>query len=322
MRAKRLITIVLTVFIVLLPVLGFWQRLAIFDLFRLHGYQPPVSVSQLATDTTMEESTRRLFYVYHPAIEDKSKFNDACRGNEQTIVLGCYVSGLGIYLLDVSDSRLNGVEQVTAAHETLHAAYARLSSSERKKINAMTATAFSSLTDQRVKDTIELYRKQDASVIPNELHSILGTEVRNLPEDLETYYRQYFKDRSQVVGYSEQYEQAFTDRKNQILAFDTQLSALKEQIDQLQVLLERSATSLSQEREKLDSERSSGNLNAYNDGVGPYNSHVVSYNRQVDQLSALVAQYNDIVPKRNAVALEEQDLVQAIDSRRTVPARQ
>src|SRR6185295_11567695 len=102
----------------------------------------------------MTPDTRRLFYVYHPVLEDKQAFNSHCTDSEKTIVLGCYISRTGIYLYDVTDSRLNGVEQVTAAHETLHAAYERLSSSERKRVDGLTAQAFAQVTDQRIKDTI------------------------------------------------------------------------------------------------------------------------------------------------------------------------
>jgi len=322
MSKRKFFSLISTLLVVVVPVLAFMQRQAIFDQIRLHGYSAPDSVTQLATDTTMLPSTRRLFYVYHPALDEKSEFNKACRENEQTIVLGCYVEGKGIYLLNVTDSRLTGVEQVTAAHETLHAEYARLSTSERKKVDQMTAAAFAGLTDQRIKDTIELYRKQDASVVPNELHSILGTEVRNLPADLENYYKQYFSDRSKVIAYSEQYEQAFTERKNQIIAYDDQLSALKEQISNLQASLTTQAAELSGERDRLNSLKSSGQVSAYNAAVPGYNAKVNSFNQSIDTLTGLINQYNDIVPKRNAIASEESDLVQAIDSRSSVPAHQ
>jgi hypothetical protein len=319
---RRYVAGIFTILVLALPVVGLWQRQAIFDLIRLHNYAPPAAISQLATDTTMQPSMRRMFYVYHPAIQDKTAFNNSCRDNEQTIVLGCYVNTKGIYLLDVTDARLTGVEQVTAAHEGLHAAYERLSSAERKRIDKLTGDYFATTTDQRLKDTIELYKKQDPGVVPNELHSILGTEVRTLPAELETYYRQYFSDRSKVVAYSEQYEKAFTERKNQIEAYDTQLAGLKKQIESLQVSLTAQSTSLSPERDRLNGLRSSGQTTAYNAAVPGFNQQVNSYNTNVDKLSVLISEYNDLVAKRNAIASEESELVKAIDSRTSVPARQ
>lgn len=322
MQIRKITSFIITIVILAVPVLGFWQRHAIFDLYRLHGYVAPSEVVQLATDTSMLPSMRRLFYVYHPALEEKTGFNAACRDNEQTIVLGCYVDSQGIYLLNVTDARLTGVEQVTAAHESLHAAYERLSQSERTKVDAMTASYYATVTDQRLKDTIDLYKKQDTRVVPNELHSILGTEVRTLPDELEQYYKRYFADRSKVVSFSEQYEKAFTERKNQIVAYDAQLNALKAQITTMQNTLTSEANKLSSERERLSSLKSSGQTSAYNDAVPGYNAKVNTYNTDIDSLSGYISEYNDIVPKRNAIASEESDLVKAIDSRSSVPARQ
>lgn len=317
MRARK--TLLTLLVLLVLPALVWSQRLALFDWIKLRGYSPPADVTSLADETTMNSGMRHLFYVYHPDLEDKATFNAHCRGDEQTIVLGCYINGRGIYLLNVTDDRLAGVEEVTAAHETLHAAYARLSSSERSKVDHMIQNAFDIITDQRVKDTIELYRKKDPSVVSNELHSILGTEVRVLPLDLETYYKRYFNDRLKVVSFSEQYEQAFTARKNQIKDFDAQLASLKQQIDSQQKALTSAESDLSRQRSSLNSLRSNGQTAAYNAAVPGYNKKVADYNAMIDRLSALIEQYNEIVPKRNAVASEEEDLVKAIDSREVVP---
>lgn len=321
MSLKKPFKLLATIALILLPIVGFLQRQEIFDWMRLRNYQPPFAVVKLANDTTMNDDMRRLFYVYRPSIEDKATFNKSCRDNEQTIVLGCYVDRVSIHLLDVTDSRLAGVEEVTAAHESLHAAYNRLSGAERKNVDRMTSAAFAGLTNERIKNTIELYRKQNPSIVPNELHSILGTEVRNLPIELENYYKRYFTNRSVIVAFSEQYEQAFTDRKNQIKAYDAELASLKSQIEILQADLDQLATSLSTQRASLDGLRSAGNIPEYNSGVENYNRDVVVYNNKVDRLTSLVAKFNGIVPIRNDIASEEQELVKAIDSRETVPAR-
>ena len=169
----------------------------------------------------MNSSSRRLFYVYHPELDDREAFRSHC-GHEQTIVLGCFVEPEGIYIYDVTDQRLAGIEEVTAAHEMLHAAYSRLSTKERQRIDKLTASTFAALTDERIKQTIENYRSRDPGVVPNELHSILGTGVSELPKELETYYKRYFTDRSAVVTLSRTYEANFTDRQKQVEAYDAQ----------------------------------------------------------------------------------------------------
>jgi len=318
----RRLKLTITLLVLVTPVIVFTQRFAIFDWWRLRGYQPPAAVSRLADETSMNATTRRLFYVYRPEIQDKEAFNSHCRDDEQTIVLGCYIDGQGIYIFNVTDVRLKGIEEVTAAHEILHAAYARLSTTERNQVDNMTKLAFAQLTDQGIKDRIELYRKKDASVIPNELHSILGTEATSLSADLEDYYKQYFNDRQKVVSFGAAYAQAFTDRKNQIIAYDTQLDSLKGQIDSLQTDLSQASDDLSSRRQQLDGLRNSNQIEAYNSDVPSFNQQVKSYNNMVNKLSGLVSEYNDIVSQRNELATEEQSLTDAIDSREAVPPKQ
>lgn len=289
------------------------------DWLRLRNYTPPQAIAALATDTTMNDASRRLFYVWHPELADKATFNTHCRDNEQTIVLGCFIPGNGIYLLDVTDDRLTGVEQVTAAHELLHAAYERLSSKERARIDALVLQTYESLNNERIKSTVELYRSQDPGIVPNELHSIIGTEVRDLPAELEEYYGRYFIDRSKVVGFSERYEQAFIDRRNQIRAYDEQLAVLKTQLEALQSSLLATDSELKNQRDYMNGLKSSGQTTAYNEQVPIYNAKVRQYNRDINKLEDMISQYNDIVQKRNSIAAEEAELVEAIDSREVVP---
>lgn len=302
---------------ILLASVVFGQQ--IDDWLKLRGYTPSPLIAALATDTTMNDSSRRLFYVQHPELADKTTFNTHCRENEQTIVLGCFISGRGIFLLDVTDERLAGIEEVTAAHELLHAAYERLSSKERVRINALLQKTYESLNNERIRNTVELYRSQDPAIVPNELHSILGTEVRVLPAELEQYYSRYFTDRAKIVGFSEKYEQAFIERRNQIRTYDEQLASLKTQFENLQAGLLATDTELRNQRDHMNSLKSSNQIAAYNEQVPVYNARIRQYNRDVDRLESMIAQYNDIVQKRNAVASEEAELVEAIDSREVVP---
>jgi hypothetical protein len=102
-----------------------YNRQNIIDWWRLWNYQAPAAIAQLATQDTMTAYARRIFYVNNAALDSKTVFSKQCpnNGGEQTIVLGCYHSNqAGIFLLGVTDPRLNGVEQVTAAHEMLHVA--------------------------------------------------------------------------------------------------------------------------------------------------------------------------------------------------------
>jgi hypothetical protein len=316
-RSVRIAPLLASIVFVLLVALAWTKNQAIYDWWRLRNYQPPAAITQLARDTTMNTSTERLFYVYHPELQTRERFNESCSGSEQTIVLGCYVSRHGIYLFNVSDERLKGVIQVTAAHEVLHAAYERLGNDERRRVDAMTAAAFDKLTDTRVLETVEAYRKRDPNIVPNELHSILATEVVSLPEDLEEYYKRYFNDRAAVVRYSQQYEQEFKGRQARVDAADARLRELKPLIENLESSLKTQVKSVNDDYERLQSLRRSNQIEAYNAGVAGYNAKVSAYNNSVRKLQNLINEYNALVAERNALAVEENELIKAIDSRPT-----
>jgi len=316
MKTKRLQTIALIVLLGL-AVASLLGRQSLLDWWHLRGYSAPAVVSELATDDTMTTKARRLFYVNHPDITAGKAFTTNCpAGGEKTVVLGCYVSNdAGIYIYAVDDARLNGVEQVTAAHETLHAAYHRLSSGERKKVDAMLTSYYQhGLADQRIKETIAAYKKSEPNDVVNEMHSVFGTEVAKLPAPLEQYYKQYFTDRSKIAAYTAKYQGEFTSRQDQVATYDMQLKTLSVQITADEAQLNQQKAAIDSQNSQLQHERSSGQVAAYNSGVASYNQAVNSYNALLGSAKSLINQYNDIVDKRNAIALEEQQLAQELSA--------
>src|SRR5690606_11618218 len=141
---------------------------------------------------------------------------------DKSLVLGCY-SQQRIYIFDVQDERLNGVKEVTAAHEMLHAAYDRLSSGERERVDTLINEAFRSIENERIRDAAQNYESDGHGTLNNELHSILGTEAADLPEELEEYYSRYFDDRSHIVSIAESYEAVFIEIQEQIAEYDDRI---------------------------------------------------------------------------------------------------
>lgn len=313
--SRRVGSVAATTFLFILPVLAWSYRQDIFDWSRLRTFKPSASIVQLADKTTMNASGRRLFYVYHPSLEPKQSFNQHCSESEQTIVLGCYVSRKGIFIYDVTDERLTGIEEVTAAHEMLHAAYERLKPQEKQRINSLLKTTFDVLKDERIQATIEQYRLKDPTVVPNELHSIMGTEVSELPEELETYYSRYFTNRSQVVALSRQYERAFDDRRDKVAKHDAKLRELKTEIDASEKVLSSQSQDLASEKTQMEALLAADKIVEYNAMVPVYNREVAAYNSGVAKAKSLIEEYNALVKERNNLVLEENELIKAIDSR-------
>ncbi len=300
-------------------VVAFMQRERIADWWAMRGYTPSAEVASLVSQTTMTPVAQHLFYVNRPSLEDKAGFNEHCSSKtEHSVVLGCYHGNRqGIYLYNVIDERLQGVKQVTAAHEMLHQAFDRLSEAERTDITSqMEQFAQSGGLEARVEDKLNLYRESDSSDLPNEMHSIFGTEVADLPEPLETYYKRYFKDRAAVVAFSATYQSEFEARKAKVAAYDAQLADLDRQIESNKRDLSTQSRSLGQMRRQVESLASSGDAEAYRAGVEDYNARVRAYNDLIDATQALVNTFNTIVVERNAISAEEQDLQKALDSRR------
>lgn len=291
---------------------------ALIDWWKLRDYVPDQTIVALADATSMTDRGRHLFYVYDPVLLDKENFQDRCTVGESTIVLGCYISNDRIYLYDVSDERLEGIEEVTAAHEMLHAAYDRLSLSERERIDRLTQEAFERITDERIRENVRSYEQRDPSIVPNELHSILGTEVKDLPNELELYYAEYFIDRQVVVEFAASYSDEFQKRENQIKIYDTQLTELNGQITRLQAELNVQNNQLQQDRATLEAIAQEGNPSVYNQRVNSYNIKVENYNRGVRQVKEIIDKYNAVVIERNNIAVEERELVEAIDTRDTI----
>lgn len=295
------------------------------DWIRLRNYTPSTSVSALATQTAMSPTATHLFYINRPALyEDITSFRSACSDNEQTIVLGCYKSGeSGISIYNVKDTRLAGIAQVTAAHEMLHAAYDRLSGSQKKTVDAMLQSYYDNgLHDQRIIDTINDYKKIEPNDLLNEMHSIFGTEITTLPQNLEDYYKKYFVNRADVTNYAQQYQAEFTSRSDQIKAYDAQLESLKSQIDSEESSLTQQLAEINANRDNLDRYQQSGDITSYNAAVPGFNRSVDSYNAAVKKLKSDISRYNSLVAARNEIASELKTLDSSIDTRLNTQAGQ
>lgn len=311
---KRILSALLTVSVIAILAFTWFNRRELQDWWALRDYTPPAEVVALADKTTMTDEARNIFYVNNPLIVDEAQFNSACKP-ESTIVLGCYISRDGIYIFDIQDDRLAGIKQVTAAHELLHAVYERLSYDEKTRINSLTEEALSTITEQRILDTVDEYRKNDPSVIPNELHSIMATEVKELPEELEAYYKDIFTDRQVIVAFSENYELEFSKRRDAVAQLDDRLAQLKLKIDADQNELALQYSALRASKDELDALLSSGQTFEYNSKVPGFNQQVSSYNASVRLVENEINEYNALVQERNAIAVEVQELIESIDSR-------
>jgi hypothetical protein len=294
------------------------NRQNIQDWWKLRGYQPPAAVAQLADQDTMNGYTRHLFYLNKPRLlSTVAGFRQYCPENKDTIVLGCYHPGQnGIFIYNVQDPALAGVQQVTAAHEVLHAVYARLSPKERTNLNTDLEDFYRhGLTDQRVMAEVKLYQQTEPTAVMDEMSCTFGTEVAKLPASLEDYYKRYFTNRAAIIAYEQQYQGKFISRQDSIKSDDRQLANMKQQISAQQAALSYQLGQINTDRSRLSSLLASGQTGAYNAAVPGFNNEIDTYNATVDTLRNAITGYNQLVASRNQLAGQLTTLDSAIDTR-------
>jgi chromosome segregation ATPase len=309
--------------------------------------QPPGdAIEQLALDTTMTRSAQRLFYRQNPQIEPRQEFYMTCsKVVEQGVTLGCYkkrgMTGQ-ISIQQVTDRRLAGIMEVTAAHEMLHAAYELLSSGERDELASRLVKASSRVKDQRLINVLNNYRERDIELYHNELHSHLGTELANLGDpQLEQHYQRYFRDRQQIVAFADksrrtirQLDEQAEALKPQIDALETRLKQIKPELDQAEAELKASSAELERlqaqlEQTKTEAEAAfSQNNTAANQLVANFDQQKAEYNRQVSihnqrverqkervaNFNVEVDDYEQKIDRYNAAAREERTILDGLKS--------
>jgi uncharacterized protein YukE len=287
------------------------------DWGKLLTYQPAPEIARIAAATKMTDTARRLFYVNQPTIAaDKSAFK-LCSRSERTIVLGCYVPSQGIFIKSVTDPNLQGIMEVTAAHEMLHVVYQRMSIVEQEEINRKLEKVLDRLQNPRIIKLVQTYNEQDPRSVNNELHSIFGTELRHLSPELEAYYRKYFTDRAAVVAFSERYEGVFTALKEKAQKLNQELTTRKTELERLSAQVEQDAQAVESERSNLETAISTNPQGDSSYLVARFNDRVNSYNQLVSQLKQQTDIYNQLVSEHNTLVLEEQSLVESLESKST-----
>lgn len=310
----------LTIALVLVAANPLRARLFVQDWWRLQNYQPTESVASIAERIQLSDEARVIFYASQPQLLDKQQFSQQCPNQEEANVLGCYVGTSNIYILDVQEEPIEEIEEVTAAHELLHGVWARMSNSEQKRLGRLLQQTFDDQADDRLRSLIDGYRQSnthnDPDLIPNELHSILATEVSALPEELENHYQKYFKDRQQVIDLYRSYADEFQRRQDRIEDIQQQLSNLKASIEQKNNQFESLVAENEQVVAEIQRLRESGQTEESNALVPRQNQLVAQINNLADELNRLVSQHNQLVEENNQLALQLNQLSSSLDSKR------
>ena len=280
-----------TVFLLIIigTIVAFAQRENIRDLFTVWNYEPTSVVEGYITRTDMSDRGEFLFKASQPVVTGADDFNDTCGALEEgTGVLGCYLPATRtILLFDVTDDRLDGVEEVVAAHEMLHAAWDRMSTSERSELEPLLeAEATARENDKDFSERMELYARVEPGERLNELHSIIGTELADIDPELEAHYAEFFTDRAVVVSLHTGSEAVLTD-------IEDRATALVNKLDKLYADIE-------------------GDYKRYNDGFDKLNDDVDAFNAKNNAFG--FNNQTEFDAERNALIARESKLVKLFAS--------
>jgi len=213
---------------------AFLQRDNIRDLFTVWNFESSSTIDGYIERATMTDRAAFLFKASVPRVASSRTVNDACSSHEEGVgVLGCYIPKTrSILLFDVTDERLDGIEEVVASHEVLHAAWARMSADDRDAVAPLLEEAAASLSgDEEFTARMAVYDALEPGQKLNELHSIIGTEVAKIPAKLEKYYTTYFTDRQALVALHLKSHAVFVDIQERSDALVAELTELREGIE-------------------------------------------------------------------------------------------
>lgn len=313
--------VITTATLVALSFLIFTYRQAIIDRFVVWRYTPSSAISSIAEQATLTDSGKFYFYASTPEIDSSDTFNKNCVRQEATsAILGCYYMQR-IFLYDVKNNEtLSGVKTVTAAHEMLHAAWERLSSSEQTRLGLLLESAYNKVKTSELATRMEYYARSQPGERTQELHSILGTEFNDLGGELNDYYARYFKDRTALVAIHTKYSAIFND-------IESRRTALKVEIDALIIKLNAAVDAYNSEVKTLNSEvaaleasrsnvdtKSSSEVNAFNRKRAALIAQINALPAEKAAIVAMQEKYSSLIDEYNALVVTGNSLTNSLDS--------
>lgn len=303
---------------------SFWlvqNRQYVLDQLAFSKYQPSSAIASLANRSGMSTEGRFYFYVSDPKVNGSKEFNSLCpRAEQKSAILGCYNPDMKIYIFDVSNAQLDGIKEVTASHEMLHAAWDRLSDAKKSEVGVSLESEYKKQNNPELNARMEYYARAEPLERINELHSIIATEFASISPELEAYYKQYFSNRQAVVVLHQGYEKVFKDLEVASQNLLSEVKQLKDEVDGRLGTYNANRSALGQKGDALQSQyasldrSSSGEVNAYNSQVNSYNSQLRLLNFEHDQIVSIIDQYNAKVIEYNNVVTNQQNLQKSIDS--------
>ena len=293
---------------------------SIMDQLNAVTYQSTPEMDAIENSLELTDQGKHLFHASHPALEGQTEFNEHCDShNTEVAVLGCYTDR-NIYIYNAKQSELTGVTETTAAHELLHAVWERLSSDDKNHLGSLLNDYYNRNRDQ-FGDEMSLY---DADQRMDELHSRIGTEGKNLPQELSDHYANYFINQANIVSFYDSYNNRFKNLK-------AETERLYEEITDLESTITVKTAEYKQRTETLSSNIAEFNNCANtpdcftNQSVfNARRSELLTEQQELEQMyneiNQAIATYNNKIQEYNNSIFRTQTLQDSINSNSKPPS--
>ena len=315
MRKKNLWKSVLLAILFVIIVVAVLNRQWIYDWWRGLEYQPAGEMGRIMEDLELTDKGEFLFRASRPVLSSQEEFNAKCRmaTDEKVAVLGCY-TGENIYVYNIDSAELDGIRELTAAHELLHAVWARMSEREKEDLGQVLTQTLNNNQDALGKE-LSIY---DTSQKQEELFVRAGTEIANLPVELEKVYGEIFTNQDAIAGFYNKYIGVFRAMEAEMEELLGQMETIRGEIDRLTVGYEQRVDTLEGEIKVF---------NACADTEGCFATDAEFYSRRAvlvgeqealesmyGQINSMVDQYNGLVERYNADVTRTEKLNRVMNS--------
>jgi hypothetical protein len=317
---RTVITLFVSALIIGLSVWVFFNRQYLLDSYTNMTYQPSADIAAITERTQLTDKGRFTFYATNPEVLGQESFNQRCPRQEAgSPILGCYTNDR-IYMYDVTNERLDGMKEVTAVHEILHAVWTRTNEEEQGRLGAQLRAAYESKADDTLKARMDYYERTEPGQFTNELHAILGTEMSGLGNELEAYYAQFF-DRATVLALHSQYNTAYTQLSSRADELFTLMGQLAEMIDETSDAYNSNAQRFSNEVDAFNSRAENGEF-ASTAQFNAERSQLVARSNQLEAdrraINANIETYNQYYAEYQTISEQIEVLNSSMDSYRTL----
>jgi hypothetical protein len=294
-----------------------FNRQFILDSYANMAYQPSAAVTAISDRTQLTDKGEFTFYATYPEVLDQESFNQQCPRQEVgSPILGCYTSGDRIYMYNVSNESLDGMKEVTAVHEVLHAVWTRTDSQKKAEIETLLRAAYTEKADDDLKTRMDYYERTEPGEFINELHAIIGTEMSGLSPELEEYYAQFF-NRETVLALHAKYSTVYNGLSKRSTELYDLMTQLGKTIDDATQSYNNAATAYSSEVDTFNSRADSGDFSSqaqFNRERAALMARSVQLENERQAINATIETYDAYYNEYQSIGEKLQTLNEGMDS--------